>query len=77
MRVLLDMNLSPEWLPHLREAGHEAVHWSHVGEQNAPDAVIMNWAHERDYVIITHDLDFGAILAATEARGPSVVQIRA
>lgn len=26
---------------------------------------------------LTHDLDFGAILAATRAAGPSVVQIRA
>ena len=28
-------------------------------------------------MLFTHDLDFGAILAATEAEGPSVVQIRA
>ena len=26
--------------------------------------------------VLTHDLDFGAILAATRAEGPSVVQIR-
>jgi len=26
---------------------------------------------------VTHDLDFGAILAAIEAEGPSVIQIRA
>jgi len=26
--------------------------------------------------VITHDLDFGAILAATKAVGPSVVQVR-
>jgi predicted nuclease of predicted toxin-antitoxin system len=28
-------------------------------------------------VVITHDLDFGAILAATQGEKPSVVQIRA
>jgi predicted nuclease of predicted toxin-antitoxin system len=28
-------------------------------------------------LLFTHDLDFGAILAATEAEGPSVIQIRA
>jgi predicted nuclease of predicted toxin-antitoxin system len=27
-------------------------------------------------LLFTHDLDFGAILAATEAEGPSVIQIR-
>jgi hypothetical protein len=36
-------------------------------------------AYERadDYVVLTHDLDFGAILAATHGEKPSVVQIRA
>jgi predicted nuclease of predicted toxin-antitoxin system len=28
-------------------------------------------------VVVTHDLDFGAILAATQGEKPSVVQIRA
>ena len=28
-------------------------------------------------MVITHDLDFGAILAATQGEKPSVVQIRA
>lgn len=34
-------------------------------------------AATRDYVVLTHDLDFGAILAATHGGKPSVVQIRA
>jgi predicted nuclease of predicted toxin-antitoxin system len=29
-----------------------------------------------DYVVITHDLDFGTILAITHGKKPSVVQIR-
>lgn len=28
------------------------------------------------FTVVTHDLDFGAILAATHARGPSVIQVR-
>ena len=28
-------------------------------------------------MLFTHDLDFGAILAATQTEGPSVIQIRA
>jgi predicted nuclease of predicted toxin-antitoxin system len=27
--------------------------------------------------VFTHDLDFGALLALTRARGPSVIQVRA
>ena len=36
----------------------------------------MNWAQTNDYVVMTMDLDFGAILAATGAYGPSVIQLR-
>ena len=47
-----------------------------VGAVNAPDTDIMQWAKESGYVVFTHDLDFGALLAATGAIGPSVVQMR-
>lgn len=50
---------------------------STVGRGDAPDAEIMMLAAERGYVVLTHDLDFGAILAATNGERPSVVQIRA
>lgn len=37
----------------------------------------MQFARENDFVVLTHDLDFGDILAATGGAKPSVVQIRA
>ena len=40
-RLLVDMNLSTEWIPLLRAAGHEAVHWSEVGDPRAPDGDLM------------------------------------
>jgi predicted nuclease of predicted toxin-antitoxin system len=76
MNVLIDMNLSPQRETLLREAGWTAVHWSRIGESNAPDHEILDWAKSNGHVIFTHDLDFGAILAATKADCPSVVQIR-
>jgi predicted nuclease of predicted toxin-antitoxin system len=36
----------------------------------------MQWARENDYVVFTHDLDFGTALALTQAESPSVIQIR-
>ena len=36
----------------------------------------MEWARTNEYVVFTHDLDFGAILAATDANSPSVLQVR-
>lgn len=37
----------------------------------------MAWAREHDFVVFTHDLDFGTLLALTHADGPSVIQLRA
>ena len=37
----------------------------------------MAWARENGYVVFTHDLDFGTVLALTRAVGPSVIQVRA
>lgn len=76
MKILIDMNLSPDWVVSLQEAGFESVHWSRVGDPKAPDETIMDYARSHGYVVLTHDLDFGAILAATHAEAPSVVQVR-
>lgn len=77
LKILLDMNLSPAWVPFLKEAGFECVHWRDLGDVRAPDAAIMRWAFDNHHVLFTHDLDFGALLAATRSRGPSVLQVRA
>ena len=76
MRILLDMNLSPRWCEILVDAGHECAHWSAVGSYSAPDEEVLKWARDHDHVLMTHDLDFGAILAATQWQAPSVVQFR-
>ena len=39
-------------------------------------AVVMHWAREHGFIVFTHDLGFGAILASTGATGPSVLQVR-
>ena len=76
MKILLDMNLSPDWVPLLAGGGHEALHWRDLGAANTPDTEIMAWAREHGYVVFTHDLDFGALLHATGAVAPSVIQFR-
>ncbi len=77
MKLLVDMNLSPRWIGLFTDAGIEAAHWSTLGAKNAPDSEIMAYAKATDSVVLTHDLDFGAMLAATHGEKPSVVQIRA
>jgi predicted nuclease of predicted toxin-antitoxin system len=76
MKLLIDMNLTPRWVDVLRQAGIDAVHWSARGAMNAPDSEIMRIAAAENYVVFTHDLDFSAILAATEGKKPSVIHVR-
>ena len=75
-KVLVDMNLSPEWVPLLRNHGWETIHWATVGDPRASDMEIMAWALANSFVVFTHDLDFGSILALTHVAGPSVLLLR-
>jgi predicted nuclease of predicted toxin-antitoxin system len=77
VRILIDMNLPPGWASMLQRQGWTAIHWSTVGDPRATDRTIMDWALANGYVVFTHDLDFGTMLALTHAAGPSVLQVRA
>jgi predicted nuclease of predicted toxin-antitoxin system len=76
LKILIDMNLTPKWVDVLQQAGFEAKHWYILGAPNAPDSELFAWARENKFIVFTHDLDFGAMLAATNAESPSVFQIR-
>jgi predicted nuclease of predicted toxin-antitoxin system len=77
VRIVVDVNLAPAWADRLTTAGHEAEHWSQIGPLDAKDSEILAWAVENNAAVLTCDLDFGAILAASQACTPSVLQIRA
>lgn len=62
MKLLIDMNLTPRWVVRLSDGGFQAVHWSDIGLVAAPDHEIMAYAAEHEYIVFTHDLDFGTIL---------------
>lgn len=70
------MNLSPEWRKVFESIGWKSYHWSDIGSASAPDTELMDWARREDCVVFTHDLDFGALLAASGATKPSVIQMR-
>ena len=71
MNILIDMNLSPEWVSVFKTAGYQAVHWSTVGDIKATDKTIMEWAVNNSYMVFTHDLDFGMLLAMSEGELPN------
>ena len=76
VKILIDMNLSPKWVETFVKNGIEAKHWSKIGDPKAKDSIIMTWARENGCIVFTHDLDFGTILALTQATAPSVIQMR-
>ena len=76
MRFVVDVNLSKKWAAELRNAGHEAAYWTEFGRETDADDIVMLWARENGAVVLTCDLDFSAILAASGDTKPSVVQLR-
>jgi predicted nuclease of predicted toxin-antitoxin system len=68
--------LPPRWVQFLASEGLQSIHWANAGKPTAPDSQIMSYAREQGFIVFTHDLDFGALLAASNAEGPSVIQVR-
>lgn len=76
MRFLVDENMSRKWVRELVKLGYKAEHWLDVGERAAPDITIMRRARATKAIVLTCDLDFGDILAASGSNTPSVLQLR-
>ena len=76
MKILIDMNLSPDWVNVFTAASIESVHWSNIGNPAAKDTVLMAYAQVNNYIVFTNDLDFGTLLAIQKVKLPSVIQIR-
>lgn len=76
MKFLLDMGISIHLIPELRSDGFEAAHIADLSAGTLPDAEILARAREEGYVLLVHDLDFPALMAASGSRSPSVVVFR-
>jgi len=72
MKFLADMGISPKTVAFLKELGYEAVHAHSLGIDKWTDQDILEKAHKEKYILLTHDLDFGELLAASGGRFPSV-----
>ena len=70
------MGISPRAADHLRDLGHEASHLHEQGLDRLPDPEILAKARAERAVLLTHDLDFADLVAASGARLPSVVIFR-
>jgi predicted nuclease of predicted toxin-antitoxin system len=76
MKFLADMGISPRTVAFLRSQGHDAVHLHEQGLDRHEDPAILEKARNEGCVLLTHDLDFGELLAAAGTALPSVVIFR-
>ena len=70
------MGLAQSTARFLRSTGFDALHLRDEGLQRLPDPKIVAKAMAEDRIILTHDLDFGRIVALSGAGVPSVVTFR-
>jgi len=76
MRFLLNMNVPRELGRRLTAQGHECRHVGDIGMAQASDVAIMEEARGNKEIIVTHDLDYGHLLAFSGEPAPSVIIFR-
>lgn len=76
MRFPADIGISQSTVLWLRKNGHDAIHLREQGLQKLPDPEIFEKASDKNRVILTCDLDFAHILAASRGTLPSVILFR-
>ncbi|MGQ9628651.1 MAG: DUF5615 family PIN-like protein [Anaerolineae bacterium] len=76
MRFLLDMNVPRVLGERLRGQRHQCRHVGDIGLARADDRKIVEEAKAARETIITHDLDYGHLLAFSGGTSPSVIIFR-
>jgi predicted nuclease of predicted toxin-antitoxin system len=76
MKFLADMGISPNTVSFLQNLGHQATHLHQEGLDRLSDSEILQKARLDGSILLTHDLDFGDLLAANESELPSVIIFR-
>jgi len=70
------MGLSQTTAKFLRQQGHDAVHLRDEELQSLADDDIISKARAEERIVLTHDLDFGRIMALSRQHLPSVITFR-
>jgi len=73
MKFMLDMGISPKTAVFLRNLGYDAIHLHDLKSDRSTDPAVMQMARNEERILLTHDLDFGELIAASGANAPSVI----
>lgn len=76
MKFLADMGISPKSVAFLKKAGHDAIHLCDQDLERLPDSKVLEKSKIENRILLTHDLDFGELVAASKDNLPSVVIFR-
>lgn len=76
MKFLLDVGITPGLGELLEVDGHTFRYVPHHYSNKLSDYHILEFARQENEVVITHDLDFGKLLAFSGQSAPSVILFR-
>jgi len=76
LRLLANMNISPDTVAVLRQHGWDIIRVPQALPMNASDQEILDLARGDDRTVITQDLDFSGLLALGKFSRPSLISIR-
>lgn len=76
MTFFLDINIPVSFADFLKKQGHTVIIGAESGFHGKSDWEICEFAAKNRSIIVTHDLDFGELLAVSGASKPSVVIFR-
>lgn len=76
MKFLADMGISPKAVAYLKDRGFDAVHLIEQDLHRLSDQDILAKARAEGRIVLTHDLDFGDLMASSGAQLPAVVIFR-
>lgn len=74
--LLADENIHPEVISFLRSQGTIVESVVEIGLQGYADRAILNYAIERDLIILTHDSDFGTLVITEDSPIVGIVFVR-
>lgn len=76
MKFLADMGISPKTITFLNAIEHDATHLHAQKLDTLSDSKILEKSLSEGRILLTHDLDFGELVARSGGRLPSVIIFR-